>query len=79
MRLQTVCSFISQSMISMALDKTIHIKKVTGMFAAINFTSDNRTTFFAFIICLKSFKLENMDQPPKNKSNIFPAVEDSLL
>lgn len=49
------------------------------MFAATYFTGDNRTPFFAFIICLKSFKLENMDQPPKNKSNIFPAVEDSLL
>ncbi|ASB99917.1 hypothetical protein CD007_11450 [Bacillus subtilis] len=49
------------------------------MFAATYFAGDNRTPFFAFIICLKSFKLENMDQPLKNKSNIFPAVEDSLL
>ncbi|MFH7814748.1 hypothetical protein ACG2K5_06485 [Bacillus subtilis] len=70
---------ISQSMIPMALDKKIHVMKVTGMFAATYFTGDNRTPFFAFIICLKSLKLENMDQPPKNKSNIFPAVEDSLL
>ncbi|MED0586883.1 hypothetical protein [Bacillus subtilis] len=69
---------ISQSMIPMALDKTIHVMKVTGMFAATYFRSDNRTPFTAFI-CLKSLKLENMDQPPKNKSNIFPAVEDSLL
>ncbi|PAC85686.1 hypothetical protein CHH85_12090 [Bacillus subtilis] len=49
------------------------------MLAATYFAGDNRTPFFAFIIGLKSFKLENMDQPPKNKSNIFPAVEDSLL
>ncbi|MDI6660017.1 hypothetical protein QL293_21485, partial [Bacillus subtilis] len=72
------CSpLISQSMIPRALDKTINVMKVTGMFAAPYFTGDNRTPFFAFILCLKSFKLENMDQPPKNISNIFPAVEDS--
>ncbi|PAE61936.1 hypothetical protein CHH88_01695 [Bacillus subtilis] len=48
------------------------------MLAATYFTGVTASVF-AFIICLKSFKLENMDQPPKNKSNIFPAVEDSLL
>ncbi|MGV7099673.1 hypothetical protein ACWA16_12040 [Bacillus subtilis] len=69
---------MSQSMIPMAFDKTIHVMKVTGMFAATYFTGVTASVF-AFMICLKSFKLENMDQPPKNKSNIFPAVEDSLL